>query len=869
MSISFVTPAALWLLLILIPLWWLAFAVPRKLGPLRFGASLVLRTALLLALILGLSGLQIRRPVDRMATVFLVDRSESIAAAASQRAEEFVRAAVNDMPPDDRAGVIVFGENALVERAADTSGDVGDFGAAPVASRTNIESALKLGVSLFPADANKRLVLLSDGGQNVGKAEQAIERARAAGVEISVVDLGSAEGQAEALVSGIDAPGNARAGQAIGMTIRVESSVAQPAHLRVFEGDQVIYEQDAQLQAGTTSIPVTVQARQPGFQRYRAEVTLPQDTQPKNNVAEALIRVDGPPRVLLVEGTPGEAAPLHDALAATQAQVEVVAPNALPTDLAALAAYETVALVNVPVSALPAGAVDRLPQYVHDLGRGLLVIGGEASYGVGGYSNTPLEDALPVSTDVRDQIEHPKIAIVFVLDKSRSMQNCHCNGPNRETDGDRSYFKTGRNKIDIGKDGVLQSVATLSPQDTVGVITFDKAADIVMPLQQNITVDTVQQVIGPIPADGLGTNIGAGLEKARDTLLQTDAKIKHVVLLTDGWGRGVDPVAVAQTMKSSSITLSVIADGKGSAPYLQQLADAGGGRYLPADNPEDIPHLFVDETRHTAGNYLVETPFTPTYGVSSPVIKGLEQGLPQLYGYNATTPKQTASTVLYGLNNQPVLAQWQYGLGRVIAWTSDTKGKWAKDWLTWPGFPRFAAQAVGWLLPTDTGAGVSLETHVNGEQLTIGATLAAGRQQEGIDMHATLIGADGTRQEIPLARTGPDHFEATAPLPTQGGYIVQVSGTQNGQVVAQNLSGLVVPYSAEYGLNQHNPVLLANLAQGTGGKLLTNPSEAFAHTRHGATQPQELTFPLLLVALALLPLDILVRRGTGKRTSRR
>ena len=860
MPFSFIFPAALWLLVILIPLCWLALATPRRLGPLRFWLSLLLRSAIVIALVLCLAGIQLRQPVDQLATVFLLDRSESVVPASAARAEQFVRDALLSMPPDDRAGVVLFGGDALVERAANGERDLPAFGAVPTAARTNIAQAVALGLSLLPNDANKRMVLLSDGGANDGDTNRAVQQAKARGVEISYLDLGAGGNPNEALVTGMRAPASVRTGQSVTINIAVESSVAQPVHLGVREGDQIIAEQDVQLQAGTTNIPVTVQAHNPGFQRYRAEITPQSDTQPKNNAAEALVQVEGPPRVLLVEGAPGEAQPLHDALAAAQVTAETIAPAALPTDLSALAAYEAVALVNVPASALPAGAAERLPQYVRDLGRGLVVIGGDKAYGVGGYGDTPLAAALPVDTNVRDRIEKPSLAIVFILDKSRSMQNCHCNGPNRKTDTDRSYFKTGRAKLDIGKDAVIQSVGNLSPQDTVAIVTFDGSANVAMGLQQNVTREAVQQVLAPIPPDGIDTNIGSGLRKAQETLRASGAAIKHAVLLTDGWGEGEDPLQVAAAMRAEGMTLSVIADGKGSAPALQDMANAGGGRYLAAEGPEDIPGLFVGETNHVAGNYIVEGQFTPRYGAATPVLNGLESGLPPLYGYDATTARQTATVALYGKDNSPVLAQWQYGLGRVVAWTSDTSGRWAKDWLAWPEFPRFAAQTFGWVLPTVTDAGMRATVTTQGSTLTIAAELGDTTQRDGLTATALLIGTDGSRKEIALQRSQAGGFTADTPLPAQGGYIVQVVGTENGQVVTQSTAGLVVPYAAEYGLKQHDPALLASLAQATGGQALARPADAFAHTLSGAYHATDLWRAMLLVALLLLPLDVLMRQ---------
>jgi hypothetical protein len=271
----------------------------------------------------------------------------------------------------------------------------------------------------------------------------------------------------------------------------------------------------------------------------------------------------------------------------------------------------------------------------------------------------------------------------------------------------------------------------------------------------------------------------------------------------------------------------------------------------------------LKETITTAGSYLVETPFTPRYAAASPVLNGLTYGLPALYGYNGTTAKETATVVLTGPDNAPVLAQWQYGLGRAVAWTSDTKGKWAKEWVSWPSFPRFAAQLVGWVLPNAIPRGISTDLRVEGGRTATVARVQdeRGTARVGAQVRATLVGPNGSRQTVPLVQVAPGEYRAGLPSPPQGTYLVQINGTQDGQVVAEDMAGLVVPYSAEYRQEQGNRDLLASLAQVTGGTRLFQPWDVFRTTGLApVSSAQEIALPLLLLALLLLPLDIAIRR---------
>ena len=434
------------------------------------------------------------------------------------------------------------------------------------------------------------------------------------------------------------------------------------------------------------------------------------------------------------------------------------------------------------------------------------------------------------------------------------MDACHCLGPNRDSKG--FFDHKGRPKLDLGKDAVLASVRVLNPRDQVGVVAFDGKAHWAVPLQLAPNPDAVQSAIAPIPPKG-ETNIAAGLLAAEQALSKVDAQIKHVIMMTDGWSQEGDPVGIARRMHGAGVTLSVVAEGVGSAPFLRDLASVGGGRFFGVESANDVPQIFLQETSQLSSSSLVEHPFTPRYAAPSPILTGLENGLPQLYGYNGTTPKRTATLVLADADGAPVLAQWQYGLGRAVAWTSDLKGRWGKDWVRWQDFPRFAAQMLGWVLPTSAAGGMSVDVRPEGARTRIEV---AAPQQGALDMRATIVGADGKRQEVALAAQSPGVYAGSIDTPPQGSYMVQVAGVQGGRVVAQEAATLVVPYSPEYRLGQGNPALLDALARLTGGGALDQPAGAFARAEQGAGSAQDIAFPLLLAALVLLTLDIVARR---------
>lgn len=852
--LSFIYPEMLWLLGTVALIWAVALLTPRRLAPLRFWGGLALRSIIALALILAVAGAQLVLPVDQLTTVFLLDGSDSLAPSLRAQAETFIQDALAEMPAGDRAAIVVFGGSALVERAPSDSTRLGRIASVPEATRTNIADAIQLGLALFPGDSEKRLVLLSDGAENSGHAIEAARLAVARDVPISFVDLSLPGGDAEALVAQLEAPTRVREGQLASLKATIESTIAQRATVRLLGDAGVIAERQVDLTPGATVVPFEVAVSGSGFQRYRVQVQPERDGRAQNNEVAALIQVQGPPRVLVVADDQPATAALVSALEATNVRAELLAPDAIPTDLAGLSVYDAVILANTPARKLPVGTVAALPSYVRDLGKGLLMIGGDQSFGVGGYGRTPVEEALPVYMDVRNREERPDLAIVFVVDKSGSMDACHCSSPDR---GSAQLSTTGDRKVDIAKDAIAQAAALLSDHDRMGVITFDSQAFETMGLTQGATVDEVVSAVAGVQPRG-ATNVRAGLLKAEDVLLSADARIKHVILLTDGWGGGGSQADVAQRMRGEGITLSVVAAGGGSADYLEQLADEGGGRYYPATDMADVPQIFVQETITTVGNYIIERPFTPTAVGESPILAGIG-ATPALYGFNGSTLKDTARLVLATDDDQPLLATWQYGLGHSTAWMSDASGRWAKDWVAWPDFPRFVGQMLESVLPVRGGQEMSTDVTVSGGETTV--QLDTGALASGdLTVTATLIGGDGSRRELPLVQTGPSSYQGRVESPAPGTYLVQISGTQGDRPVIQETAGLAVPYSSEYRSSQGNPALLSELGALTGGDALSDPAQAFAHIDTRVTSAREIGLPLALLALLLLPLDIALRR---------
>lgn len=862
MVISFLNPSALWALLIFLPLLALPFAGRTRRPSARHELGLLLRLLIGVGVILSLAGAQLVRPVDDLTVVFVLDLSDSVPAAERERAEAFIRQAVAAMPPGNQAAIVAFGEDALVERLASEERDLPPITSVPRPGRTDIAAAIRLGLALFSEESQKRLVLLSDGLQNTGDALAQADLAAARGVEIAVLPLSAPPTEQEAFLADLEVPASMRQGQAFPVTAVIESTLAQEAALRLLGDGRLLASRTVSLQPGTNRVQLSLTAEETGFRRYRAEL-LPQfDTLPQNNLASGFAVVHGPPRLLIAEGEPGEANELHRALDSAGVEVTVVAPSALPTDLVGLSSFDAVVLVDVPADALPDGAMAALPAYVRELGRGLVMVGGQRGYGAGGYLRTPLEEALPVDMDVRSRTKEPNVALVLAVDKSGSMGRCHCDDPDA-LPGQYERVETGLPKVDIAKEAIVKARDVLGPLDYLGVVAFDENALWALRLQQLVGAATLQYAIGGLQAEGQ-TNIWAGLSQAEESLLETQARIKHIILLTDGWSRSGDYSALTARLAEEGITLSVVAAGGGSAEYLRGLAKTGGGRYYPAPTMQDVPQVFLKETIRAVGSYIIEEPFYPLPAAPTPILRGLDPTvLPALLGYNGTTPKETAQVPLLSSRGDPLLAQWQYGLGRAVAWTSDFKGQWASDWVAWERFNAFVAQLVGWTLPEPTDAGLQAALELDGAEVRIqvDSTDEQGRPRDLMETEATLIGPSLSTASVKLEQTAAGRYEGQASVAEPGTYLLRIiQRDAQGQPVAQRTAGLAVPYSPEYRRLGQGDALLDEMVYATGGDVVETPAAVLAPTRQPASRARPLWPPLLLLAALLFPLDVAVRR---------
>ena len=735
MGVELLHPQAL-LILLVVPYLWLVLRRSLSDFPRWQRRTMVLvRSLVVILAALALSRPQTVAPVRRVAVVAMIDHSPSMDAWQQREA--------------DRLGARTAAAGARARPVLTRP-----FGA--LADETDLAAAIRLGAALLPAGADGRVLLVSDGNQTHGDAVAAAAEARAAGLRVFTATVPPAD-RREVLVRSVTAPPSAAPRETIDLTVSVESTHDQRAVITVNRGAFRVARRAVDLRRGTTVIRLATESAETGPAVFTVTCDAPIDTAPDNNTARAVTMVRGPGRVLLVESAEGEQRWLERVLRAEAIDVRTRPPLGVPRTLTDLNAFDLVILADVPATALTASQMTLLGAYVRDLGGGLIMVGGENSFGPGGYYKTPVAALLPVRLETRRREELPGIALVLVIDKSGSMN--------------------ADQKIDLAKDAAVAASEVLAPSDQVAVVTFDAAAHLLLPLQPARNRTAITGTIARLRAGG-GTSIDPALREAHRILKSARAKLKHVILLSDGRSSPGDFEGLMAAMTADRITVSTVAIGGGAdTDLLRTLAQVGGGRAYVTNDPFNIPQIFTKETITAARRSFVEEPFQPRVVRRSPVIRGLDfETAPMLLAYVVTKPRAGAETILASERGDPILARWSYGLGTVTAFTSDARNRWAAEWLDAPIFPRFWTQLVRDALRREAAGRFPLTASVRDDRarITLDALDLNDEFLNNLAVAARIVGPDGQAETAALSQTAPGRYEAEIDARRPGAYAVQI-----------------------------------------------------------------------------------------------
>ncbi|GIW82170.1 MAG: hypothetical protein KatS3mg105_3977 [Gemmatales bacterium] len=822
----------LWRLEFRQPLWLLLLAllpavvlISRRslvaLGPARRWLVIALRCLIFLLLILALAEVMLRQPNDDLTVLFVVDRSLSVpeehdpdADPKSPRArvdlrwnriKKFINESVEHRRhKSDQAGLIVFGRRPRLELPPSA---VPRFNFEEVTSTidnnyTDIAAAIKLALASFPEGTARRIVLISDGNENIGNVLEQARLAKLNDIPIDVIPLAAGyRKDNEVLVERVEAPPITE--QSSQITVRVLIRNTNP---NIVEGllslRQVVVEMvdergkpvplqrsfhvpgspvRVRLRPGLNTIPfkLAVGNRQ---QSYSYEAVFEPERvidekgevvhrkllgdRVQNNRATTHVIALGQRRVLLVEPIAGDHRLLVDHLnrvGESRFQVFTVTADQLPKNKAELAVflsnYDCIILANVPASDIAEGAVGEelagaiseeqqevIRSNTYDQGCGLIMIGGPNGFGAGGWQGTPIEKALPVDCDIKSLKIKGKGGLVLIMHASEMAEG-------------------NRWQKEIAK----LAIRKLSPVDMFGMIYYDLGKH-----RWYIDFQTVganrDAMISKVDRMSPGDmpDVDPAFVKARTELTRPayDLATRHIIFISDGdhWTADKKLLARMQADKITCTTVCVTSHGVLEERKMSEIARLTGGRFYSVKSGRALPAIYTKETRLVSRSFVYEKRFVPRLEEDA---FGPAQGLPRpllpLYGFVRTTPKPSVlvhTPILgppSGEQQFPILAYWHYGLGKVAAFTSDARSQlnrrtWDREWADSPLYSKFWEQLVGWAIRAVESGNLRITTDVRDGmvRVTVDARDKANKPLVDLNIRGGVTTPNPREQKKPL-----------------------------------------------------------------------------------------------------------------------
>ncbi len=889
------------LLLLLVPVVVaLGFRSLSGLGPVRRWVAITLRCLLVVFLTLALAEVHLRRSHEAVTVLFVWDRSLSIPPEfegdgggkdlREQRLLRFINDAVAKRGPKhmrDGSGLIVFGRWPRLELPP---ASVPRFNLKKVESEvektyTDIAGALKLALASFPEGSARRIVLISDGNENLGKAEEVALIARQNGVEIDVVPIAAGRrNQDEVLVERIEVPAvtEEESRLPIRIVIRSFNPGVVVGNLKLLkksmairkggdgEGDEPVFEDEPILETevrvrqGLTAFYFQQPPSKKEAYTYEAKFVplrvedgagkvvregLVAD-RVENNRASASVIARGKRAILLVEGKAGEHRLLVERLQKTRSSLRVLAvlPGQLPQEPTQLTQFltrfDTLILANIPAETLTDGQQKVIRAAVHDQGSGLVMIGGPQGYGAGGWQGTEVEKALPVTCDLRSMEVEGKSGLVLIMHASEIAEG-----------------NMWQKKI------AQLAIEKLAPMDMVGVLHYNwdgqgknQGHSWHIPFQQvganRLRLHRLLDTMSPGDMPDADPSLKMALAALSDP--KHNLGTKHIIFISDGdhWQPPMKTLAAIKAARITCTTVCITSHGQAEVARMKKTADATGGRSYYVKDPKQLPAIYIKETRLISKSFIHDKPFVPTLVERAGPTEGMPENLERLHGFVRTTPRPGPLVRVPIVKHEkketfPILAYWHYGLGKAVAFTSDARAKdptaWDLDWASTPMHAKFWEQVVDWSLrAVETGKNLTLTTEVRDGKVkvTVHTRDKDGRPITDLDLRGgitspSLKGADGRLPELKFTQKGVGVYEAEVRAEDVGSYFIHVQASRRKTVVGKDgqkttvaevvdaaRGGVSIPYSPEFAEMESNTGLLVRLAKMTGGKIY--PDEAAA-----------------------------------------
>ncbi len=894
------------LLVLLLPIMWvLSYKSLSGLGPYRRLFALAFRSLVLVAIVLALTEVQIRRTSEKLTVTYLLDQSESIPPVQRRVMLDYVRRSVAEHRNRDRedcAGVILFAHDAVIE-VPPFDDDIPfinlESSVGLRTDATNLASALKMAHATFPEDTARRIVVVSDGNENSGDARAVAQSLTEQGIGIDTVPI-VLQRRGEIQVEKLVLPSDIRKGQPIEARVVINNFVDQNGA----EGDGRVRgklklirqvgkqeellnpdDQDTVLTPGKNVFTFEHRIDEVAVYTYKAAFAPADpldDRMPQNNEATAFTHVRGKGLVLFIEDAThrGEFDYLIGRLRENNIEVRLQGSDELFTSLADLQTYDCVVLGNVPrssgsdansVTSFSDEQVRMLVRNTEQFGCGLIMLGGEDSFGAGGWANSELEEAMPIHFRVENARVRAVGALAMIMHASEMAQGNHwqkiiareairplgamdyCGmihwGPGKE---EWLWKKNGRGLVPVGqaRQQMMLAVDKMTPGD---MPQFDP-----------------------------------GMQLALTGFNQVRAAVKHMIIISDG-----DPsppskktIQNFQAQKIKVSTVAVGAHGGVGHQTLKDIATQTGGNYYVVTNPKALPRIFQIEARRVARPLIKNLQnVPPRREYPHEILQGIGEPLPPLKGFVMSTRKKNplvevglVSPIPAEKDNATILAAWTYGLGRSVAFTTDTGNRWANEWTKWENYDKFFTQMVRWAMrPVNEAGKYSVATDVQDGRVRVVVT-ALDKNDAFLNfqnMSAMIVDPNLKDRGLAIEQTAPGRYVGEFDVAESGSYFVTVVPGAGKPPI---LTGVNVPYSSEYRDRETNVALLRNLARlhpkaGEPGAVIQGEMKrdslddllevnTFRHNLAKAISSQDVWPIVLLLAACLFFVDVLVRRVT-------
>ncbi|MDR0392213.1 MAG: VWA domain-containing protein [Planctomycetaceae bacterium] len=843
------------------------------------GIIFVIRVFIVFLFMLVFAGLSIRCSVDERHLIFLIDESRSI----DIESNKFIRQYLKD----------VFDSNkkfnyTLFSFARDTklSNNFNEFAQQKLnrdpiynqndltinnsdwSSETNIASAIMLASSLFQtrqnkndntnllpnwkslingffgtsdlklSDCNYEIVLISDGNETIGNA---IEAAVNCEIPISTVPIPESN-LPEISVVEFDLPVELKSGAPFNIDLTIYSNQSTETAISIFRNEFKIHSETKKLSIGENKFRFQQTASDERIQEFRVVIESDNDTESENNYSSKIVMVGDQPRILIIDSVPEVLADFISAMSEQGLKIDVRPAEGIPKTASDFLQFDAVIISDLPASAFSLQQMNLLRDYVYEFGGGLIMIGGEHSFGQGGYYKTVIEDMLPVRCNFDDEQEKPTMAISLVIDRSGSMSG---------------------EKIKIAQAAAKSAVELLSADDVISIIAYDAIPHVLVPSQKVTSQSAIYAVINSLTSGG-GTSIYPALQESYEQLNWLNTQSKHVILLTDGKSESGDYEALLKRMAGAGITVTIINIGEEDDEILQRAAELGNGRFYRVVDLNSVPQIFASEIMMSNKSAINEIPFAPIIVTKNIILDGISvDRIPSLLGFVRTTSKPASKIILATESGEPLLSWRRCGLGITSAFMSDVKNRWATEWLIWDEFAKLWSQIIRFTMKKQKLDNATIECKFIDGKIEVVVDIVDENEYfiDGAGGVMTVISPDLLQGKVRFKQIAAGRYKATFDTNTRGKYQLHIQlQSKEQQTILQHSRGIVIDDLNELRTKKANIKLLQKISEITNGNFAPSPSNIFLQQNKSTFRSISLRQYLFVTIILLFLTELFLRR---------